>query len=233
MPHHCRDCRRFFSIKSDTVMKSSNVSYQEWAIATYLNNTIPKGISSMRMHRELDVTQTTAWFILKRLCKADSSGLLRFSSIVEVDESNIRPKVNRMNKKAKTKWDAQFMGARGAAGKIAVACARERDTGQVQFAVLRDKTGSTFRRFVLDHTEAEAEVQTDEAKQNHGLDKMDRIHTTVNHSETEFVRYEDGKFITTNGNEGTSVPLKRNILAINHRISSRHIHHYLNEGSGK
>ncbi len=36
MPLHCRDCRKFFSVKTGTVMQSSKLGYQKWALAIYL-----------------------------------------------------------------------------------------------------------------------------------------------------------------------------------------------------
>ena len=37
------------------------VGYQKWAIAVYLMTTSLKGVSSMKLHRDIGVTQKTAW----------------------------------------------------------------------------------------------------------------------------------------------------------------------------
>ena len=63
MAHRCRDCRKFFSVKIGTVMESSNLGYQVWAIATYLMHTSIKGVSSMKLHRDLGITQKSAWHL--------------------------------------------------------------------------------------------------------------------------------------------------------------------------
>ena len=57
MPYRCRDCRKFFSVKTGTVMQSSKLGYQVWLIASYLMTTGIKGTSSMKLHRDLGVTQ--------------------------------------------------------------------------------------------------------------------------------------------------------------------------------
>ena len=49
MPYRCRDCRCRFSVRADTVMESSNLGYQTWAIAIYLLTTSLKGVSSMKL----------------------------------------------------------------------------------------------------------------------------------------------------------------------------------------
>ena len=63
MTHRCQSngCRKRFSAKTGTIMESSKLGYQTWAVAIYLFVTNLKGVSSMKLHRDLDVTQKTAW----------------------------------------------------------------------------------------------------------------------------------------------------------------------------
>ena len=75
MTHRCRDCmtgksKTMFSLKTGTVMEGSKLAYRHWAIAIYLFMTNIKGVSSMRLHRELGIGQKAAWFMLQRLRKA-------------------------------------------------------------------------------------------------------------------------------------------------------------------
>ena len=48
-------------------MQSSKLGYQVWAIATYLMTTGIKGTSSMKLHRDLGITQKTAWHLAHRV----------------------------------------------------------------------------------------------------------------------------------------------------------------------
>ena len=73
MPYRCRDCGKRFSTKSDSVMQDSNLGYQIWAIAIYLMATSLKGVSSMKIHRDLGITQKSAWHLLHRIRKAWTS----------------------------------------------------------------------------------------------------------------------------------------------------------------
>ena len=63
MPYRCREkgCRKRFSVKTGTVMEASNIGYQKWAIAIYLALTSLKSISSMKLHRDLEISQKSAW----------------------------------------------------------------------------------------------------------------------------------------------------------------------------
>ena len=57
MPYHCRSCRSFFSAKTNTVMHSSKLGYRKWALAIYIVTTGIKGTSSMKLHRDLEISQ--------------------------------------------------------------------------------------------------------------------------------------------------------------------------------
>lgn len=70
MPYRCRDCSQYFSVKTGTAIASSKVPLRKWAIAIYLETTSLKGVASMKLHRDLGVTQTTAWFMLHRIREA-------------------------------------------------------------------------------------------------------------------------------------------------------------------
>ena len=72
MTHRCqsKDCRKRFSAKTGTIMESSKLGYQTWAVAIYLFVTNLKGVSSMKLYRDLDVTQKTAWHLAHRIREA-------------------------------------------------------------------------------------------------------------------------------------------------------------------
>ena len=46
-------------------MESSKIGYQKWAISAYLVAANPKGASSVEMHRDLDMTQKSARFVIQ------------------------------------------------------------------------------------------------------------------------------------------------------------------------
>ena len=72
MPYRCREreCRKRFSVRTGTCMEASNLGFQIWAIAVYLMSTSLKGVSSMKLHRDLEITQKSAWHLAMRLRKA-------------------------------------------------------------------------------------------------------------------------------------------------------------------
>ena len=69
MPYRCREkeCAQKFSVKTGTVMEYAKVGYQDWLLAAFLLMTSLKSVSSMKLHRDLGLTQKTAWFLAQRL----------------------------------------------------------------------------------------------------------------------------------------------------------------------
>ena len=67
MPYRCREqaCGRLrFRTKTGTVMGGSKIGYQDWLIAMYLLTTSMKGVSSMKLHCDLDITRNPLGFLL-------------------------------------------------------------------------------------------------------------------------------------------------------------------------
>lgn len=63
----CAKCGRQFSVRVGTIFENSKVTLQKWFAAIYLITSHKKGISSLQLHRDIGVTQKTAWFMLHRI----------------------------------------------------------------------------------------------------------------------------------------------------------------------
>ena len=89
MPYWCTDCRSYFSVKTGTVMQNSNLPLRKWAIAIYIMTRSLKGVSSMKLHRELEISQPSAWYLMHRIKEAMGSDDPLFRCPVEADETYI------------------------------------------------------------------------------------------------------------------------------------------------
>ena len=77
MPYRCREKHSTpsgFSVRTGTIMEASNLGYRIWALSSYLIMTSLKSVSSMKLHRDLGITQKTAWFLLHRIREAWKEG---------------------------------------------------------------------------------------------------------------------------------------------------------------
>ncbi len=221
MTHRCREkeCgKRMFSIKTGTVMEASNLPYRAWAVGIYLFSVNIKGVSSMRLHRELGISQKAAWFMLHRLRLAFESETGLYAGPVEVDETYMGGKRKNMpNRKRKE------LEGRGAVGKAAVVGMKDRDTNRVTARPVPSTDSDTLQGFVTDHTVKDATVYTDEARAYKGM--RDRHHEAVKHSVGEYVREQ----AHTNGMESFWSMLKRGHQGIYHKMSPKHLDRYVQE----
>lgn len=74
--YRCNRCKEDFTVRTDTVLERSHVPLHKWLYAIYLIVTSRKGISSPQLAQRIGVTQTTAWFVLRRLreaCKEEAA----------------------------------------------------------------------------------------------------------------------------------------------------------------
>ena len=134
MPYYCAGlgaCHKRFSVKFGTVMEHSRISYQNWAIATYQFMTNVKGISSMKLHRDLGLPQKTTWFMVHRLREAwkTLAGVEGMEGPVEVDKTYVDglEKNKHADKKGKNP-------------KTPVAGIRDRKTGRVSASPVPETT---------------------------------------------------------------------------------------------
>lgn len=215
-PFRCNDCRFDFSVKTYTLMHSSPLPLGVWGLALYLVVTNLKGVSSMKLHRALGVTQKTAWHLAHRIRASYDIEHDPFTGTVEVDEAYVGGRERNKHRRRRSR----------SGDKTAVLGLKARENHQVYAVPVSRVNLVTLRPLVEAHTHETALVVTDELGSYHDLD---RRHETVNHSAGEYVR---GR-ITTNGIESFWATLKRGFVGTYHWWSRKHMARYVTEFVGR
>lgn len=148
--------------------------------AIHLMVSSKKGISSHQLHRVLEITHKSAWFMSRRIREAmrgdNSVDFGNDGGVVEVDETFIGHK----HKKAE--------GARGYAHKNAMLTLVDRKNSQSKSFVVENVKASTLLPILRENIAKEAIVYTDEAKQYGKLGSEFADHDFTTHSKGEYVR---------------------------------------------
>jgi transposase-like protein len=66
----CNKCREKFTARIDSVMERSHIPMHKWLLAFRLMASSKKGMSAHQLHRMLDVSYKTAWFMAHRIREA-------------------------------------------------------------------------------------------------------------------------------------------------------------------
>lgn len=217
----CGHCRKQFTVKVGTVFESSHVPLHKWFQAVYLVVSSKKGFSAHQLHRTLEVTYKTAWFMHHRIREALRSGELapfgQNGGAVEVDETFIG---NDKSKKPK----GQKKG-RGYAHKFKVLSLVDRETGKARSMVVDDLKATTLAPLVRKNLAKEARLMTDEASQYTVIGREFADHGVVRHNIGEYGRGE----VHTNTIEGFFSIFKRGMKGVYQHCGEQHLHRYLAE----
>ena len=207
-------------------MESSKLGYQTWAIAIYLTVTSPKGTASIRIHKDLGISQPAAWHLMHRI----REGFVRvpgseLEGPVEVDETYIGRKFHNMTAERVKKMREKYPG-RGPVGKQILAGIKDQATNRVRLEHLPDNRKRTLQPFVCRHVPPGTTVYTDDLKSYEGLPYP---HGVVHHAAKQYV---DGD-AHVNGMESIWALFKRMYHGTHHKMSPKHQHRYAAEFEGR
>ncbi len=70
----CGHCKRQFTVRIGTIFEESKLPLHLWLQAIHLMCSSKKGVSAHQLHRTLEITYKTAWFLAHRIREAIRSG---------------------------------------------------------------------------------------------------------------------------------------------------------------
>jgi transposase-like protein len=212
----CGQCRKQFTVKIGTVLESAHIPLHKCLQAVYLITSSKKGFSAHQLHRALQVTYKSAWFLHHRIREAMREGNLApmggTGGAVEVDETFIGRKKGRAVR-------------HGYEHKFKVLALVERDTGRARSMVMDKISTRAVAPIVRTNVAKEARLMTDEARHYVKVGREFADHQVVQHSTGEYVRGD----AHTNTIEGYFSIFKRGMRGVYQHCAEHHLHRYLAE----
>lgn len=221
--YKCSDCRAQFTVRMGTIFEESHLPLHKWLQAIHLLCSSKKGISSHQLHRVLECTYKTAWFLSHRIREAmrsdDFTPMGGNGKVVEADETYI----GRLKGVPKD---------RGGRHKNMVLTLVERG-GIARSFHIDSATVSRVIPLVRANIAKETALMTDESNAYTRVGKEFASHDRVNHGDDEYGRTEvrNGSSIKINTNtvEGYYSIFKRGMKGVYQHCAEHHLHRYLAE----
>lgn len=219
--YKCKNTGKYFNVKTNTIFDNTKIDLQKWFLAIWLVTSHKKGISSLQLGRDLDITQKSAWFMLQRIrnCFGLNDGS-ELEGEVEIDETYVGGKsANRPAKIRKDKSEETIEKYR----KSTVLGMVERK-GSVRAMKVENASENALIPEIVRNISGNAIIYSDELT---SYNKLSRVYDnkTVAHSRGEYVK---GR-VNTNTIESFWALLKRGIYGIYHFTSKKHLQLYVDE----
>lgn len=213
----CGGCKGQFTVKVGTVFEHARMPLHKMLQAVYLMTSSKKGVSAHQLHRALEITYKSAWFLAHRIREAMRSGeLAPFGAgggAVEVDETYIGNLKGAIRRK------------QGFGHKMKVISLVDRDTGRIKSYTFDQMITCYVEPVVKANLAKEARLITDSARLYRPVGEHFASHETVNHAAGEYVRGD----VFTNTVEGSFSIFKRGMRGIYQHCGEQHLHRYLAE----
>ena len=198
---------------------NTKIPLRKWFVAIYLVTCHKKGVSSLQLSRDIDVTQKTAWFMLHRIRECFGiENNNELNNTVEMDETYIGGK----NKNRHADKKVEHSQGRSGQDKTPVFGMVERK-GKLNAFVVRDTSSQTLTSETVKYIK-QAIIYTDEWRGYKSIKQLFK-HEIVKHKEYEYVRDN----VYTNTIEGFWSLLKRGVIGIYHFVSKPHLQKYVDE----
>lgn len=212
----CYECRKQFTVKVGTVFESAHIPLHKMLQAVYLMSASKKGISAHQIHRTLEITYKSAWFLCHRIREAMRDGVLApmggSGAVVEADETFIG-RVSNVPKQ-KSGW----------AHKNVVLTLVERGGSARSFHIASTSIADIVP-VVRTNIRRESNFMTDEAQHYKALGKEFASHGSVIHKREEYARGD----VHSNTVEGYFSIFKRGMRGTYQHCKEKHLHRYLSE----
>lgn len=218
--YFCNVCREQFTVTVGTVFERSKIPLNKWVMATHFMSASKTGISAHQLHRMLDITYKSAWFMCHRIREAmkdtDTSPMGGNGEQVQVDETYQGNKSKRAKSYKK-----------GHSHKQQIVALVEPSTGRTKAFHVKNATLKKVRDILVTNVDRNAILVSDESRLyvKTGTEYAD--HQAVKHAAGNYV---NKKGFHTNNVENFFGVFKRSLKA-HIVVSEQHLNRYAAESA--
>ena len=229
--YECKECRSRTSLRSGTIMQSSNLSFLVWYKTMFLMSATKKGFSSKEIQRQLGLKRyEPVWAMVHKLRKAmgNREALYTLEGMIEMDEGYFTVESSELEQ-------SKGVRGRGAVGKSNVAIMAESTPLENIETGKTDRQCAYFKAKVLDDHTAEGINQTIQES----IDEKSIVFTDKSTSYIDIANYVELHVTEKSDKHTTKTSLKwvhitisnakRNLLGNYHKIKGKYLQLYLNE----
>lgn len=229
--YECKKCRSRTSLRSGTIMQSSNLSFLVWYKTMFLMSATKKGFSAKEIQRHLGLKRyEPVWAMVHKLRKAMGKRDDRYTleGMIEMDEGYFTVESTEIEQ-------GKGKRGRGAAGKKNVAVMAESTPLEEMETGKRSNQVRYFKAKVLDsHTSEDIDKTL-----RSSIEEKTIVFTDKSTSYVDIADYVEMHISERSTKESTKETLKwvhiyisnakRNLLGNYHKIKGKYLQLYLNE----
>lgn len=220
--YKCKTTGKYFNVKTGTMYDNTKMPLQKWFLAVWLVTSHKKGISSMQLGRDLNITQKSAWFMLQRIRACFGiENYNELDGIVEADESFYGGK----NKNRHADKKVKNSQGRSCKDKTPIVGLVQRG-GKLTAVVTKDTSPKSIKPLVREFVSQGAVLVSDDWKAYKGLDKEYKHHI-IKHSDG--YRASEDSTIHTGNIEGAWKIMKNSLRDMYNSVSRKHLQKYVDE----
>jgi transposase-like protein len=234
--YQCKHCKARTTLRSGTVMQSSNLPYKYWFIAIHLLTATKKTFSALELQRQLGHKfYEPIWYMMQKLRKTMGirDSLYKIDKVVELDEGffesvNTEKSEEDENEKRKrgrgSQKQTKVMVMASTIHPVSKPGKHKKPTKfrYVRMVVVEDLKTSTVNQVVGDAILAESIVVTDNYRSYNKLSDQVWVHEAQNVTGTQVNKVLPWVHTMISN-------AKRNFLGVHHMISKKYFQDYIDE----
>lgn len=229
--YECKKCRKRISLRSGTIMQSSNLSFLTWYKAMFLMSTTKKSFSAKEIQKQLGLKRyEPVWAMVHKLRKAMGNRDARYTleGMIEFDEGYFTVESSEIEQE-------KGIRGKGAVGKQNVAVMAESTPLENPETGKQEKHVRYFKAKVLEtHLSDEINDTMKESIDNQSIVFKDKSTSYVDIADFVelHVTEKSDKEVTKTTLKWVHIAIsnaKRNLLGNYHKIKRKYLQLYLNE----